>query len=516
MKRKRVTKSLTKKPRLGRKGVSPLIASVFSIMFGIIMVAIVLTVILPVIQRARDSSTVSDIYQNLRILDSTIKEVSSEARGSKRTVSITVSDGEYRVHNTYDWIYATLEPESDYELTGRRGDVRVETGMEFMDFFNWYVSGSEGPPNWEKINGQWSVTNYKYVGTNGTTYMNITPRPIEAFEFGGAITNVSGPSGGHIFLSPINPKSLVGFWPFDERLGSSGYDYSGSGNAGALTDMNTTGNSSSGWQTATSCKAGISCLKFDEVNDYVNLSTMDVSSSEMTITAWVKADDLKLTRDHRIVSKASGQAEADHYWFLGTTNSGGSIRLMFRLKTVTTTTLTASSGDLSEGVWTHVAAVYNGSHMLLYKDAVLVGSAAKNGAIATDNTIQAWIGSNPPDNFHPFNGTIDEVKIWSEAMTQEELEQEYEMSTKKLHETGSEAVSVKTYASLVLSNPAGQTQFDDIKVTRKKNELMFMVPYSGVDLNGTMRLQKGDHRIQVEHMGTNTTSNRPVVEVSVV
>ena len=55
---------------------------------------------------------------------------------------------------------------------------------------------------------------------------------------------------------------------------------------------------------------------------------------------------------------------------LSTINNGG-IKLRFRLKTgTTTTTLLASSGTLAVGQWIHVAAVYDGSAMILYQDGV--------------------------------------------------------------------------------------------------------------------------------------------------
>ena len=55
-----------------KKGISPLIASVLSILFGVIMLTIVLTVVQPTFKRAEDSSTVTDIFQNLQLKQSYI------------------------------------------------------------------------------------------------------------------------------------------------------------------------------------------------------------------------------------------------------------------------------------------------------------------------------------------------------------------------------------------------------------------------------------------------------------
>ena len=69
------------------------------------------------------------------------------------------------------------------------------------------------------------------------------------------------------------------------------------------------------------------------------------------------------------------------------------------------------------GVWTHVAAVYDGKKMRLYQDGVEVGSLAKNGGIDTNPDVPVWIGDNPPDaGSRPFYGTIDDVQIFDRAL----------------------------------------------------------------------------------------------------
>jgi len=181
---------------------------------------------------------------------------------------------------------------------------------------------------------------------------------------------------------------------------------------------------SSGWIDG---KYG-NALNFDGINDYVDVGTLNVVGGGLTILAWFMADDFDVN-DGRIISKATTQAEQDHYWMLSTINSGG-MKLRFRLKTGSdpstgTTTLIASSGDLSAGEWIHAAAVYNGSHMLLYKNATLVGSISKTGTIATNNIVSVWMGDNPGPNRKQFDGIIDEVKIYNRSLTADEIYNEY-------------------------------------------------------------------------------------------
>jgi hypothetical protein len=69
-----------------------------------------------------------------------------------------------------------------------------------------------------------------------------------------------------------------------------------------------------------------------------------------------------------------------------------------------------------------MAAVYNSSHMLLYQNGTLVGNTSKTGNIATNTSINASIGSMSWNNTNgPWDGKIDEVKIYERALTQDEI-----------------------------------------------------------------------------------------------
>ena len=150
-------------------------------------------------------------------------------------------------------------------------------------------------------------------------------------------------------------------------------------------------------------------LEFDGVDDYIDLGNLDVYGNKLTILAWFKADSLG---ESRIISKANGTSTASHWWMLG--NYYGKLR--FRLRTDgTTQTLVSGSVVVSAGVWTHAAAVYDGSNMILYKNGVEASRMSKTGAISTDSTLPAWIGQNP-GGYGPFDGLIDDVRIYNRAL----------------------------------------------------------------------------------------------------
>jgi len=203
-------------------------------------------------------------------------------------------------------------------------------------------------------------------------------------------------------------SGLVGHWKFDEGSGTVAGDSSGLGNNGTLTNGPV-------WGVG---KVG-GALSFDGSDDYINLNTLNVSGSALTLSAWIRGDTF-LPSDARVISKSIGTAEQDHYWMLSIIDNGG-IKLRFRLKTNgTTNTLIASSGNLSPNTWYHVIARYDGSTMKLYLNGAEVGSTSKTGTLDTSNIVGVNIARNP-DGYGKWDGLIDDVRIYNRALAQTDI-----------------------------------------------------------------------------------------------
>ena len=168
--------------------------------------------------------------------------------------------------------------------------------------------------------------------------------------------------------------------------------------AGSATAADQPGVNDGAYQGGESGVAGVSnnAARFDGVNDYIDVGNMDLSGSAMTILAWFRADDFGYS-DGRILSKATTSNNSDHYWMLSTIESGGEIRLRFRLKAGgSTALLIASSGNCLANTWVFAAAVYDGTSLTLYKDGSPVGTMGKSGTIDSNSTVPVYIGDNPP------------------------------------------------------------------------------------------------------------------------
>jgi len=84
----------------------------------------------------------------------------------------------------------------------------------------------------------------------------------------------------------------------------------------------------------------------DGVSSRVSLGNLNVAENAMSISVWLKADDLSQV-EGRIISKASGVNENQHEWMLSQISGSG---LRFRLKTSgQTTTLASAAGEIEAG-----------------------------------------------------------------------------------------------------------------------------------------------------------------------
>ncbi len=256
--------------------------------------------------------------------------------------------------------------------------------------------------------------------SDGMTATLTTTMLSEGVPYTLTVTGVEDPAGnvilpgsefGFVHHAGDPSAGLVAYWPFDEGAGIATADASGNGHHGSLVN-------GPQWTPEPA-------LSFDGVDDHVDVGSFDVAGEELTLAAWVRSADLSncSSSDCRILSKATSTAEADHWFMLSTIDSGGSAYLRFRLKTSeTTTTLIASGGALPEDIWIHAAAVYDGSTMELFLDGISVGSTAKTGSLSGDPGVGVWIGGNPPvASAKPWDGEIDEVRIYDRALTAGEI-----------------------------------------------------------------------------------------------
>jgi hypothetical protein len=101
--------------------------------------------------------------------------------------------------------------------------------------------------------------------------------------------------------------------------------------------------------------------------------------------------------------------------------------------TATTTThgvtFPVPAGDLGSSAWIHLVGTYDGANWKLYRNGTLVATQADPvGALAVNDADWA-IGSTGNGWADPFSGSIDEVAIYSTALTANQIKGHYNAST---------------------------------------------------------------------------------------
>ena len=164
-------------------------------------------------------------------------------------------------------------------------------------------------------------------------------------------------------------------------------------------------------------------VDFDGYDDYIDLGTMDINPSQMTISAWIKAD--RFDNNQEIISKATGTGYRDYFWMIGFQKriiSNNEAFPVFKLKAGATKQIVSYSSRVYSGTWYHIAATYDGNTMKLYLNGTMIGSTNVSGNIQTNSNVPAWIGANPSgSNTNNFDGHIDEIRIWNKALSQSEI-----------------------------------------------------------------------------------------------
>jgi hypothetical protein len=237
---------------------------------------------------------------------------------------------------------------------------------------------------------------------------------------------VTGRAGGasqvvHAVITPVPGRSLVGYWKLDETTGLIANDSSGGEHHGTVTNTAP----EPGWETAY-VDGG---LHLDGTDDFIAVTddpALDLSDAG-TLALWFKMDSFKSFGGliHKGDAKNfSDEAYTLQFWsgsrvYLGLKGGGQS-------RSIQTNTV------FNNGQWYHVAAVWDATGMYLYVDGALDRSSS-NTVSAMDSpgnlNLGAQLAVYYSSSYHnlPFDGIIDDVRIYAEALSAEDVEALYNL-----------------------------------------------------------------------------------------
>jgi len=216
------------------------------------------------------------------------------------------------------------------------------------------------------------------------------------------------------------PSGLIGYWKFDEGTGNTAMDSSGNGNNGVIYGAT--------WDTGKINHA----LRFDGVSDYVGLSSLNVSGlTSVTVAAWIKSPlssigyifyqggngEFILHNGDLAADKASGK---------NPTLASFSVHLQNGLW------YNASSPAMTPNTWHYLVGVWTeGVSLKIYVDGVMAGKISVpnypllnvGSYYRTSIGVYSWGAQQSY-----FEGLIDEVRIYSGALSDSEIRFLYALS----------------------------------------------------------------------------------------
>jgi ferric-dicitrate binding protein FerR (iron transport regulator) len=207
-------------------------------------------------------------------------------------------------------------------------------------------------------------------------------------------------AGQPFVAQPIIPD-VVGWWRFEENSGDTSMDYSGLNNTATIPDKGVT------W--AEGRQGG--GIRFTPGSSPVNCGNPPAfNSPAFSVSAWFKSDSAGEKFSESIFSKDT-RTEVQYALCV---QKGSKLRV-----NLGSTPPAFGSTFVTPGIWHHVVLTYDGREVKLYLDKKLEAARVVNLALK-DCGAPFLIGKRSFEQT-PFAGVIDEVRIYSVALTQDQV-----------------------------------------------------------------------------------------------
>ncbi len=227
----------------------------------------------------------------------------------------------------------------------------------------------------------------------------------------------------------VNGNSIMSAaYPFEGGALDSLIDYSN--NSNNAVNNGAIYNSTGGYD-------GGGAYEFSDSSDRIEIpfdSSLDLTD-EFTVSAWIKASSSGANDYQTILNKedSAGASNDRNFWLtLWGAAPVGSAHFRFSTSSSGTDCDIGDTVDLRDDSWHYLTATYNGSHCLLYVDSNEVGADSVIG-IPEGQGDPMWIGNEIAVNNRGFLGTIDDVRVYNRALSENQIIFNYNDRLNEIH-----------------------------------------------------------------------------------
>jgi hypothetical protein len=202
-------------------------------------------------------------------------------------------------------------------------------------------------------------------------------------------------------LAGASHAALVGYWNFNEGVGSTAADFSTNNNDGTLTDIPGGAVNVPAWIGGHTGNLGDNALEFAQGTVVIPDSASLHITNSFTIAAWY----YDTGSNYGKIFMAGG------HWDLQTSNNGGDAAYFWSATNSNAEFKHSLGFAPPKNAWHHIAITYNGSQMKNYIDGIQVGTTFNvSSALDTWGTLQLG-GYNVYGS--GFNGRLDDMAIFN-------------------------------------------------------------------------------------------------------
>jgi len=360
---------------LKQKALSPIIGYIFTVVIAITAISLGVYFINPLLTKIKESSVVNEAWLNLETLDSAIRDVASQGEGASTKLTLKVTDGKYELTPSGSLIF-------EYKITSgiiQPGSYQEKGAVTLVAGFNLTTEENDE----------------SYIIDNGIVEAEF--RKIEEMK-----------------------KPLV-WLHFDEGSGTVAYDYSGNNNHATLYNTN--------WSPG---KFNYSVV-LDGSTSFITVSEQTaIEPDELTVEAWIYPESFK--EYMAIADKAPNSGYIVSGWRFDIDDvTPGEYLLRVKLCTYEEGCEVAyGTTVLQSNEWYHVAFTYNGTHIAIYLNGNLENAVEHSGKIDYTSVKSLHIGTEVDAPSFVFDGRIDEFRLYSRALSANEIKAHYYGGLKRL------------------------------------------------------------------------------------